>query len=51
MMAEVAAAPRLFTREEYHRMGEDVTRIAGPAATVALQAFPDVALALTEIFA
>ena len=29
----------------------DVTRVAGPAATVALQAFPDVALALTDIFA
>ncbi len=29
----------------------DVTRIAGPTATVALQAFPDVALALAEIFA
>jgi len=29
----------------------DVTRVAGPAATVALRAFPDVALALTEIFA
>ena len=29
----------------------DVTRVAGPAATVAPQAFPDVALALSEIFA
>jgi hypothetical protein len=29
----------------------DVTRIAGPTATVALQAFPDVELALSEIFA
>jgi len=29
----------------------DVARVAGPAATVALQAFPDVALALTDIFA
>jgi Uma2 family endonuclease len=29
----------------------DVTRIAGPAATVAPLAFPDVALVLTEIFA
>jgi len=29
----------------------DVTRDDGPAATVALQAFPDVALALAEIFA
>jgi Uma2 family endonuclease len=29
----------------------DVTRVAGPAATVAPQAFPDVTLALTEIFA
>jgi Uma2 family endonuclease len=29
----------------------EVTRVAGPAATVALQAFPDVALALGAIFA
>jgi hypothetical protein len=29
----------------------DATRVAGPAAMVALQAFPDVALALAEIFA
>jgi Uma2 family endonuclease len=29
----------------------DVMRVAGPAATVTLQAFPDVALALGEIFA
>ena len=29
----------------------DVARVAGPTATVALRAFPDVALALTEIFA
>ena len=29
----------------------DVVRVAGLTATVALQAFPDVALALTEIFA
>jgi Uma2 family endonuclease len=29
----------------------DVTRVAGPAATVALRAFPDIALALAEIFA
>jgi len=28
----------------------DVARLAGPAATVTLQAFPDVALALGEIF-
>ena len=29
----------------------DITRVAGPAVTVAPQAFPDVALTLTEIFA
>jgi Uma2 family endonuclease len=29
----------------------DVTRVAGPVATVAPQAFPDVTLALTEVFA
>jgi Uma2 family endonuclease len=29
----------------------EVTRVAGPEATVALQAFPDVTLALAEIFA
>jgi len=29
----------------------DVARFNGPIATVVLQAFPDVALALTEIFA
>ena len=41
---------------EVHRMPQadgyrDVARVAGPTATVALQAFPDVALALAEIFA
>jgi Uma2 family endonuclease len=29
----------------------DVVHVTGPAATVTLQAFPDVALALSEIFA
>jgi Uma2 family endonuclease len=29
----------------------EVTRVAGPTATVALQAFPDVALGLSDIFA
>ena len=29
----------------------DVTRVIGPAATVAPQAFADVTLALTEVFA
>jgi Uma2 family endonuclease len=29
----------------------DVTHVAGPSSTVALQAFPDVSLALSAIFA
>lgn len=94
MAVDVAAARRVFTRKEYHRMGEagileptdrvelirgeilqmspigrrhvafvnnfnqllaaeghrDVSRVTG-AATIALQAFPDVTLATGEAFA
>lgn len=38
-------------RTPYANGYRDVARVAGPTATVALQAFPDVALALTDIFA
>lgn len=57
MAVDVGTTRRLFTHEEYRRMAEvgadgyrDVSRVSG-VATVTLQAFPDVAPTITEIFA